>query len=210
MKSSTAIKTALPANPQLSLPNGASVERQGPQLVARDVAGQVILRFDGVTVELVAAADMVLNAPQGGVAIQCRDDVVIDARTIRQRARQQLALQVEDSRVVLDGDSLQTTSASLEANTTHAKLSAQQTTLLTQRLATTAQTVLHEVERLEVRAGKIVERARDVLRDTSGLLQLRSGRLRSVVERSYTLITERTNMRSRAETSIDGEKILLG
>ncbi len=201
---------AAPPTATLSLPNGASVRRQGAALVARDGEGRVMLRFDGTTVELVAATNMVLAAPAGGVAIRCRDDVLIEARTIRQHAQQQASLRTQDSSLTLDHGQVCVTANSIDARSAGATLHAQRAEMITQQLVTCAQTVLHEVERLEVRAVKIVERARDVLRDTTGLVQHRSGRLRWLVERSYTLISERTQLRSRAETSIDGKKILLG
>ena len=87
---------------------------------------------------------------------------------------------------------------------------ADESSVLARRVETTAQQMVHEVERLEIRAGKIVERAGDVARHAAGLCQLTVCRLRTVVQESYALVSDRTSMRSRGETTIDGDKILLG
>lgn len=87
---------------------------------------------------------------------------------------------------------------------------ADEASVLARRVQTTAQQMVHEVERLEVRAGKIVERAGDVARHVGGLYQQTARRLRTLVHESFTLVTDRTSMRSRGETTVDGDKILLG
>ncbi len=73
-----------------------------------------------------------------------------------------------------------------------------------------ARSLVQRVEQYELHAGRLIERARDAFRDVSGLLQSRIGRARSVVEDVYALYSRRTVMVSKHETSVDGERILLG
>jgi hypothetical protein len=65
-------------------------------------------------------------------------------------------------------------------------------------------------ERWELRATRLAERARDKLVDIENALHLRAGRVRSLVSETWELVSRRTRMVSKENTSIDGEKILLG
>lgn len=204
------MQPALALDPTIALPNGATVALEGAHAVACDADGRPILRFDGRTVELVATADLTISAPHGSVTIRSRDDVVIEARDIRQRARRALSSSVDETALELDGSSLTARAAQLGCRSDEASLTTDRATVLAQRLTTTAQHAIEEVERLEVRAGKIVERVGDVARHASGLCQLTARRLHTLVLERYALTSERTSLRSREETTIDGKKILLG
>ena len=69
---------------------------------------------------------------------------------------------------------------------------------------------MQEVERFELTAGRLVEKTRDTFREASDLVQTRAGRMRTLVARGYSLLSSRTALTSKRETSIDGSKILLG
>lgn len=194
----------------IELPSGATVSLEDRAVVARNPEGRVILRFDGHTVELVAAADLALSAPDGGVAIRARDAVVIEGGTIEQRAERHASIAVGDASLALGRSSLLARAPEISARADEATLASETATVVAQRIATTAQHLVQEVERVELRAGKIIERAGDVARHASGLCQLTARRLRTLVEGSYALVSERTSLRSRQETTIDGDKILLG
>lgn len=79
-----------------------------------------------------------------------------------------------------------------------------------ERLLTRVRVLAQHAERLEVSAGRIIERAREAYRDVEGLLQSRAGRVRAVVEDAYHLQARRTSIASKEDTSIDGKKVLLG
>ncbi len=55
-----------------------------------------------------------------------------------------------------------------------------------------------------------MERSRDVFRDVADLCQSRVGRARTLVSDVYSVFSRRSVMVSEDETSIDGNKILLG
>lgn len=64
--------------------------------------------------------------------------------------------------------------------------------------------------RWDLAAGKITERARNVFRDVTGLVQTRAKRARYVVDGALTLFGKRTTVRSQEDTTIDGKRVLLG
>ena len=81
-------------------------------------------------------------------------------------------------------------------------------------MPTTAQSLSYNVERYELTADRLVEKTRDAFprafRDVGDLLQIRAGRVRTLVQDVYTMCSRRTVMISRQDTSIDGKRILLG
>jgi hypothetical protein len=81
-------------------------------------------------------------------------------------------------------------------------------------VATSIEAVVDEAlvvaERVETRATRLVTRARDALRETSGLVQERAGRVRLLVSELFRVETRATSMISERETSIDGSRIHVG
>lgn len=73
-----------------------------------------------------------------------------------------------------------------------------------------ARSLLNEVERYQLNAGRIVERSHEVFQHVAGLMQRRIGRMRSLVQGGYTLESERTTLLSEEDTVIDGKRIHLG
>lgn len=65
-------------------------------------------------------------------------------------------------------------------------------------------------EAIEMEATTLTQRIESAFQWVKDLLQIRAGRLRSVVEGSAHQMAERTFIRSEKETKVDGEKIYLG
>ncbi len=82
--------------------------------------------------------------------------------------------------------------------------------LVATRILATASHLVQQAERMETTAARLVERTRDVYREATGLLETRAGRARSVVEDTWALLSRRTTMVSKDDTSIDGKRVLLG
>ncbi len=78
------------------------------------------------------------------------------------------------------------------------------------KVSIAAQSLAQRVETYELAAGRIYEKARDAFRDVSGLLQQRVGRARTLVSDVYALYSRRSVLVSKHETSVDGERILIG
>ncbi|RLB64649.1 MAG: hypothetical protein DRI90_04090 [Deltaproteobacteria bacterium] len=146
----------------LALKDGGRAELcEDGALEVRDDVGRLRVRYDGDSATIVAdRGDLALEAPNGGVVMRARDDVVVEAgRDIEQRA----------------------------------------TGVLRQAAS-----------RIDVRAEQLFEKTRDSVRETSALLLTRAGRVRTLVREGYSLLSRRTHIKSEKDTSIDGERVLLG
>jgi len=64
--------------------------------------------------------------------------------------------------------------------------------------------------RIELRADRIFEHARDLYRDVEGLLQTRAERVRTLATGAYQLFAKRVNVLAEEDTAIDGKRVLLG
>ena len=78
------------------------------------------------------------------------------------------------------------------------------------RLVTEAEHVSTSTGRWDLRANRLTERARDVFRDVESLLQTRAGTIRSIARGGMSLFANRTSIRSKKDTAVDGERVLLG
>lgn len=65
-------------------------------------------------------------------------------------------------------------------------------------------------DKLEFTTQRIIEKARDVYRWISGLLQIQSARMRTVVETDYHLKADYIHEKAKADVNIDGRSINLG
>lgn len=75
---------------------------------------------------------------------------------------------------------------------------------------TRAEYVGFTAARWELSVGKITERARNVFRDVTGLVQTRAKRASIIAESTLQLFGRRTTVRSKEDTKIDGKRVLLG
>lgn len=73
-----------------------------------------------------------------------------------------------------------------------------------------AQVARRRIDKIETRAKKIVERAAETYREVDDLALLRAGRVRTLVEDAYHLVSRYAKLRASEDIAIDGEKIRLG
>jgi hypothetical protein len=78
------------------------------------------------------------------------------------------------------------------------------------KIALKALEVECEAGRIDLRADRIFERARDLYRDVEGLLQTRAERVRTLATGAYQLFAKRVNVLAEEDTAIDGKRVLLG
>lgn len=179
---------------------GGSVAVQGRTAEIRDAEGRVLVRFADGAAEIAApAGDLVLSAPQGRVVVRSGQEVSFTAGAERESPQ----LRIGTAAVEVDTEQL-------DVKSQVGRFVADQATVLAHRITTTATSVSQSVERFELAATQIVERARDTFRDATGLAQARAGRVRTIVEDLYSLYSKRTALQSTEETSVDGSKVLLG
>lgn len=198
---------------RIELRDGSAAERVGDALEVRDPRGRLLMRFCDGEAELVAAeGDLRLSAPHGGIVLDAAVDVVLTAaRDVVQRPKRAsvietggaTALSVDRRRVAVETDAL-------EVSTRTSRLATADATVMARQITTHAERLAMRVERYELSAGRLVERSRDTFREVVGLLQTKAGRTRTLVSGVASLFSERTVMVSKRDTSIDGEKVLLG
>jgi hypothetical protein len=78
------------------------------------------------------------------------------------------------------------------------------------KISLRAQEVECEAGRIELRADRIFERARDVYREVEGLLQTRAERVRTLARGAYHVFAKRVNVAAEEDASVDGKRVLLG
>ncbi|MBI4699557.1 MAG: DUF3540 domain-containing protein [Deltaproteobacteria bacterium] len=201
--------------PALWLSDGARIEVREGAAELRDPQGQLLMRYADGQAELCAPrGDLTLSAPEGRVILRSGMDVQREARRdVTQRAGRRLAVQVGTGvpaqlSIQPKQMRLETDRVEVEAKTGQAVVGT--ATVVARHISTTASTLAQSVERYELSAQKIVEKARDAFRDVAELLQIRAGRARTLVQDVYALYSRRTVMASKEDTSIDGKRILLG
>jgi hypothetical protein len=78
------------------------------------------------------------------------------------------------------------------------------------KISLKAREVECDAGRIEIRADRIFERARDVYRDVEGLLQTRAQRVRTLATGAYQLFAKRVNVLAEEDAAVDGKRVLLG
>lgn len=179
---------------------GGSVSVRGKTAEIRDPEGRVLVRFEDGAAEIVApSGDLRLSAPEGRVVLESGREVVLSVGANKDAPQ----LRIGTSAVEVEADRV-------EVKSRVGRVVADQASVLAHRLTTTATSLTQTVERFELTATQIVERARDTFRETTELAQTRAGRVRTIVQDLYSLYSKRTALQSEEETSVDGKKVLLG
>ncbi len=138
------------------------------------------------------------------VHIQANRDVVCHGRRdVRVQGGGQAELKIEPENISLN-------TAGLQVKATKSQLTTESSELFSRHVVTIAQRVVTRAEHVETEAQQLVEKAREAFSDVQGLLQQRVGRMRTLVDDVLTIRSRRTVMNSTEDTSIDGERILLG
>ena len=181
---------------ELTLGDGSAARRNGDALEIRDADGHIVVRYRAGEAEIhVANGDLKLAAPRGRVRIESGLDVHLDAgRDVVASAKRKASFQA----------------ATLQASAQRTELTTGVGRLVANHVQMQATSLITRVEKYELTASRLVERSENAFREVSDLLQTKSGRVRSFVEGVYAKYTGRTVMVSDKDTSIDGEKVLLG
>lgn len=200
----------------IQLPDGAEARRVGSALELSDSEGRLLVRYEDGAAEISAPnGDLTLAAPRGAVHVRSALDVSIESgRDVTTKAARRVRV---ESTAVGTGSILELTpqrchlsAPKLDIEAHRARMVAGKVALIARAVETTANNLATHVERYELRADRLVQRARDSFREVLGLSEESLGRVKSVVKGAYVLSTKRTTMRSRKETTVDGRKILLG
>jgi len=219
-----AVKAAPEHDPPRSLqaPDGARAELVGDAFEVFDPQGRLLIRYrDGGLEVAPAQGDLILTSTTGRVRIAAATDFVVEAsrdvhldaaRGFRASAGRVGAddAELSASRLSLDPRRAVLATPSLDVRARTTQVATGDATILARKIQTSATRIATTVEELEVTAGHVVERARDVVQEVTGVLTSRIGRVRALVKGAYSLRSKRTEMRSTDDTAIDGRRVLLG
>jgi hypothetical protein len=210
--------------PAVTLPDGSAAEVRGGAIELRDPAGRLLVRYSDGHAEIAApAGDLTLAAPKGRVVLQSGTDIAVDAaRDVIHRAGRRIDLAAgrtpaetpseadpaPELRVESGSASISVDRIALQAKA--GRFAVGQVAVFARAIATTAERIATRAETHELTATCLVEKTRDALRDVSDLAETRIGRARTLVRDVYSLCSGRTVITSKEETTIDGDKILLG
>jgi hypothetical protein len=186
--------------PSLAIPGGGAVSLREGAVEIADAEGRVVVRWSAGSAEIAApTGSLTLSAPAGNVVIRSGREVEIAA------GPDALAPQIRVGAV-----ETRLASTRLEVKAEETRVVTTQATVVAGRIATTASTIVQTVERFELTATRLIEKTRDAFRDAEGLAQTRVGRARTIVKDAFSLHSRSTSLASTEDTSIDGNKILLG
>ena len=173
---------ATAARTQLRTEDGHSATLEHGAIVMRDPRGAEVVRYEPASGLRIGApdGDLTLAAPRGRVLIEAGSDLELAAAG-------QATLRSASTRVET-GD----------------------VAVVATRIETRARELAQLVGRFELRAQRLVESVTDAYREADGLSQLRAGRVRQLVRGACQLFAERTNISSEGDTSVDGDRVLLG
>jgi len=197
----------------VSAPSGASAALVGGAIELRDARGRLVVRHTGEATEVHAATrDLVLAAPSGNVVVRAAGDVVMEAgRDLMQSAARAAVVQAAGaSRLELGAREAAVEAPTVRVAAGFAKLVAKAAEAWADSLESTAKTTVHRAERYEVAAERLVETAREAVRDVRELFEERLGRARTIVREASTLRAERVQVVAEREVTVDGEHIHLG
>ena len=183
-------------NTALELSDGAQARLVDGALELRDEQGRLQIRYrDGVAEVCAPSGDLVLGAPQGRVVLVAGTDVAIEAtRDVTHTA----------------GRTLSQEGARIHQRARELDVEVGRLTTAARSIVTTAATLAQNVERYELSASRMVERARNAFREVSSLMQTRAGRLRTIVSGTAAQHARRTLVTSDEDTALDGKRVLLG
>ncbi|MGK3981859.1 DUF3540 domain-containing protein [Sorangium sp. So ce136] len=203
--------------PVVQTAEGATASADGSTIAIRDASGALAVTYDAATGAARIAApagDLTLAAPRGKVVVEAATDVELRARRdVRHRAGRRVACEAGEGGepgLVVERAAVRVAAAAVDVTSERASLHTTEAAVLAERIATTAAQIATTAGRMEIQAERLIERAKDAYREVDGLLQIRARRARSLIREAYQLVSERTSMVSKKETSIDGERVLLG
>ena len=162
----------------------------GQAIAVHDPAGRLVFEYQpdtGRTVVNVPTGDLVLAAPDGDIEL-------VSGQAIRCRSETELDLSAPH----------------LNATAERGTFLIADTTFQGVRLATTLEEARLVLGRLHSLVDRSVERVRNAFRTVEKLYQVKAGRMRTVVEDSYSVRGGHASLKADKDVRIDGEKIHLG
>jgi len=207
--------------PSVTASDGTSAALEADEgrevLRLRDPEGRVLLEHrpsEGRTV-IHAAGDLALDADgdldlsaAGKVRVRAGTDLELEGAGDVRLAATDLDGAVASAVTMREGRT-EVRTRRLGARVERVDTQVDEANLVTGTLRTMARRVKHDVEVLETRAGRLIEKTTEAWRETEGLSQTKAGRLRLVASGALTALGETALLKAREGVKIKGEKIYL-
>lgn len=183
-----------------------------------DRRGRLLFEYDPEADRAVLHApdgDLELSVPEGALRMRARDGVeVATDGDLSLRGGRRVELEASRgtgaaSRIAMQPGELTLVGSVIAAAADRAEVLASKVGVKAHQLESHVDRVRSVAKVLDVRAGRIVERARDVYREVSGLSQTRAGRLKLVAQKAAQLVGENTLLKARDRMKVKGERIHL-
>lgn len=196
----------------LALEDGTRALLHDGGLELRDGDDRLLVRYADGTAQISAPRDLELCAPNGQVRVAAGTDIDLSAaRDIVTSAGRKLSFDAADQQhLEMSPQRTHLNASRLHVDSKETRLATSQATVLARSISTTAERIATQVQRYELTATKLVEKSRDVFRTALGLVQHRIGRQKTIVTDTLSMRARRTVIVSKQDTSIDGERVLLG
>lgn len=185
-----------------------------------NAAGSVLFEYDpstGCSTALAPAGTLSVRAAQGRLQLHGEHGVdLTSGADVRVQARGALSLErasddgAASQRVWLDRRGVGVAASAIFALSERLESRIADAKLTFGTVRSTARALRSVVDAVETRAGRIVERARDVLREVEGVHQLRAERTRTIVRQTAHTTARRVVLNADEDVKIDGQKINLG
>jgi hypothetical protein len=210
--------SATPAPTSVAAPDGARAELRdtgaGPELRVHGPDGSLLFSYrsrDGRAQLHGEADDVVLRARSGRLRLVAREGIDLAAEEISANAGRGLRATAGGStRLALQGGSALLATAQLGVRAERAAAEVGETCLTGRSVEARVGVIRTVAQRCETTAQTIVERAEDVYRRATGLVQVQAGRLRMLVAGIWQARARKVVVKGDEDVKLRGERIHLG
>ncbi|MCB9596244.1 MAG: DUF3540 domain-containing protein [Sandaracinaceae bacterium] len=177
----------------------AAIERD--VLTVRGASGEVLFTHDARSGQ---------STVRGRDVRVVADAVALSGRTVQIDGAEAVRVTQGEQSLSLDPRGTTLTTRALHTEADEARLSFRDVVFGAGRVESVVDRARHAVEAVEITAGRIVERTKDVFREVEGVSQTRAGRLRLVTEGVFSVLSGRTSIEAEDDLSLVAERIELG
>lgn len=181
--------------------DGVSATVHDDVLVVRGADGELLFSHDART----GKSHIVSRA----LTIQA-DTVGIEGRDVSIAAHQQIDMTVGTQRLWLGRAETRLEGERLTTKLEEGRFSIREVIFGAHTIETSARALRQVYDVVERRADQVIERTRDSFREIEGVDRTRSGRIRLVAKKAFSLLTESASLRAERELAIAAAKIELG
>lgn len=181
--------------------DGVEAAVEDDVLTVRSPAGELLFQHDARTGKSeVRARQVEIRA----------EDIALAGKRVNIQAEDELRLERGDDQLRFDEAGAQLSAKRLRASLTEARFAIKEVVFGAERVESAVKRARQVVEVAELRAGRLVQRARDVFRETEGVEQVRAERVRIVAKTAFQVLAERATVKAENDLDLMGERINLG